>query len=170
MNCSLKTKHKNTRRDTVFSESHTHSEYRMVQIWLPTENARKIESWGPGITRQGRRRRSWRRVGWFPDIPRRTAAKVVLESWCYTRKGGQRSSRRIAAQFQGIPSSVVLGTNSPDDGGNSIYTSNSKGRWYEWGSVIYTRVAWVTASTGSQLFKSLYEVTDFNCLYHVTVH
>ena len=26
------------------------------------------------------------------------------------------------------------------------------------------------ASTGSQLFKSLYEVTDFNCLYHVTVH
>ena len=49
MNCSLKTKHKNTRRDTVFSESHIHSEYRMVQIWLPNEDARKKESWGSGI-------------------------------------------------------------------------------------------------------------------------
>ena len=58
MNCSLKTKHKNTRHDTVFSESHTHTEYRKVQIWLPAEDARKIESWGPGITRQGWRRRS----------------------------------------------------------------------------------------------------------------
>ena len=49
MNCSLKTKHNNTRRNIVFSETHTHSEYRMVQIWLPNEGARKIESWGPGI-------------------------------------------------------------------------------------------------------------------------
>ena len=49
MNCSLKTKHKNTRRDTVFSESHTDSEYRMVQIWFLNEDVRKIESWGPGI-------------------------------------------------------------------------------------------------------------------------
>ena len=49
MNCSLKTKHNNTRRNIVFSETHTHSEYRMVQIWLPNEDARKIESWGPGI-------------------------------------------------------------------------------------------------------------------------
>ena len=181
----------------------------MVRIWFLTEGARKIESWGPGITRLGRRR-SWRRVSWVPEIPRRTAAKVVLESWCYTRKGVQRYSRRIAAQFQGIPSSVALGTNSPeggrggpwglelyqecwnsggpwvlvlyqedwdrsgprggdwipgnssgvalgtnspDDGDDSIYTNSSKGRWYQWGSVIYTRVAWVTASTGSQLFK-----------------
>ena len=82
----------------------------------------------------------------------------------------QQWSTWAATRFQRIPSGVALGTNSPDDGGNSIYTSNSKGRWYEWGSVIYTRVAWVTASTGSQLIKSLYEVTDFNCLYHVTVH
>ena len=49
MNCSLKTKHNNTQRNIVFSETHTHSEYRMVQIWLPNEDARKIESWGPGI-------------------------------------------------------------------------------------------------------------------------
>ena len=199
----------------------------MVQIWFLTEGARKIESWGPGITRQGWRRRSWLRVSWVPEIPRRTAAKVVLESWCYTRKGGQRYSRRIAAQFQGIPSGVALGTNSPegsrggpwglelyqecwnsgdleswcytrktgtdvvhaaatrfqgipsgvalgtnspDNGNDLIYTSSSKGCWYEWGSVTYTRVAWATASTGSQLFRSLYRVIDLNCLYHVTVH
>ena len=49
MNCSLKTKHNNTRRNIVFSETHTHSVYRMVQIWLPNEDARKAESWGPGI-------------------------------------------------------------------------------------------------------------------------
>ena len=105
MNCSLKTKHKNTRHDTVFSETHTHthSEYLMVQIWLPNEDARKIESCGWYYTR----RRS-------PEIQRRTAAKVVLGSWCYTRKSGQRSSRRMAAQFQGIPSGVALGTNSPE--------------------------------------------------------
>ena len=82
----------------------------------------------------------------------------------------QKWSTRAATRFQGIPSGVALGTNSPDDGGNSIYTSSSKGRWNESGSVIYTRVAWVTASTGSQLFKSLYEVIDLNWLYHVTVH
>ena len=49
MNCSLKTKHNNTRRNIVFSETPTHSEYRMVQIWLLNEGTRKIESWGPGI-------------------------------------------------------------------------------------------------------------------------
>ena len=41
---------------------------------------------------------------------------VVLESWCYTRKGVQWYSRRIAAQFQGIPSGVLLDTNSPEGG------------------------------------------------------
>ena len=32
----------------------------MVRIWSSTEGARKIESWGPGMTRQGRRRSGWR--------------------------------------------------------------------------------------------------------------
>ena len=94
---------------------------------------------------------------------------VILESWCYTRKTGKEVVHAAATRFQGIPSGVALGTNSPDDGGNSIYTSSSKGRWYQWGSVIYTRVAWVTAGTGSQLFKRLYGVIDLNCLYHVIV-
>ena len=42
--------------------------------------------------------------------------KVVLESWCYTRKSVQLYSRRIAAQFQGIASGVSLSTNSPGGG------------------------------------------------------
>ena len=67
-----------------------------------------------------------------------------------------------ATRFQGIPSGVALGTNSPDNGYDLTYTSSSKGCWYEWGSVIYTRVAWATASTGSQLFRSLYGVIDLN--------
>ena len=40
--------------------------------------------------------------------------KVVLESWYYTRRVVQRYSRGIAAQFQGIPNGVSLGTNSPE--------------------------------------------------------
>ena len=87
---------------------------------------------------------------------------VVLESWCYTRKTGTEVVHVAATRFQGIPSGVALGTNSPDNGDDLIYTSSSKGRWYEWGSVIYTRVAWATASTGSQLFRSLYGVIDLN--------
>ena len=74
---------------------------------------------------------------------------MILESWCYTRKAGTEVVHAAVTRFQGIPSGVALGTNSPDDGGNSIYTNSSKGRWYPWGSVIYTRVAWVTAGTGS---------------------
>ena len=78
---------------------------------------------------------------------------VVLESWCYTRKTGTEVVHVAATGFQGIPGGVALGTNSPDDDNDSIYTNSSKWRQYQWGSVIYTRVAWVTASTGSQLFK-----------------
>ena len=49
MNCSLKTKNNNDRRNIVFSETHTHSVYQVVQIWLPDEDVRRVESWGPGI-------------------------------------------------------------------------------------------------------------------------
>ena len=34
--------------------------------------------------------------------------EVVLESWYYTRRVGQRYSRSFAAQFQGIPNWVQL--------------------------------------------------------------
>ena len=60
---------------------------------------------------------------------------------------GQRWSKQMAARFQEIPSGVTLGTNSPDGGNDLIYTSNSRRRWCDWESVIYTRVAWVTAIT-----------------------
>ena len=71
------------------------------------------------------------------------AAEVVLEAWCYTRHAGiavvleARCYTRkavtelvhvAATGFQGIPGGVVLGTNSPDDGNDSIYTNSSKGR------------------------------------------
>ena len=70
------TKHKNTRRNTVFlNVRRTHT------LWIPdgtnmvpTEGARKIESWGPGITRLGRRL-SGRRVSRVPEIPRRTSTR-----------------------------------------------------------------------------------------------
>ena len=42
---------------------------------------------------------------------------VVLESWCYTRKGFQRYFRRFAAQFQGsFPTGCCLDTNSLEGG------------------------------------------------------
>ena len=46
----------------------------MVRIWFPTEGARRIESWMPGFTRQGRRQ-SGRRVSRVPGIPRRTSRR-----------------------------------------------------------------------------------------------
>ena len=46
----------------------------MVRIWFPSEDARKIESWGPDFTRQGRRQ-SGRRVSRVPGIPRRTSGR-----------------------------------------------------------------------------------------------
>ena len=53
---------------------------------------------------------------------------VVLESWCYTRKTGTEVVHVAVTGFQGIPGGVALGTNSPDDGDDSIYTNSSKGR------------------------------------------
>ena len=64
----------------------------MVQIWLPNEGARQIESWGPGI---------------IPD-----------KGGDVDPGGESADSQRIPsgwqAQFQGIPSGVALGTNSPE--------------------------------------------------------
>ena len=53
---------------------------------------------------------------------------VVLESWCYTRKAGTEVVPVAATGVQGIPGGVALGTNSPDDGDDSIYINSSKGR------------------------------------------
>ena len=60
---------------------------------------------------------------------------------------GQWWSKRMATQFQEIPSGVTLGTNFPEGGDGLVYTSSSRRRWCDWQSVIYTRVAWATAIT-----------------------
>ena len=94
---------------------------------------------------------------------------VVLESSCYTRKTGTEVVHVAATGFRGIPSGVALDTNSPDNGDNSIYTNSCKGRWYQWDSVIYTRVVRVAASTGSQLFRVHTGSLTLTCLYLVTI-
>ena len=71
----------------------------MVQIWFPTEGARKIESWGPGFTRLGRRQ-SGRRVSRVPGIPRRTSTRwssspgVIPERVSSGIPGGLRHNSR----------------------------------------------------------------------------
>ena len=75
---------------------------------------------------------------------------LYQEDWNSGGPSGWRLDSR------GIPSGVSLGTNSPEDGDDSTYTSNSKRRWCDWGSVIYTKVAWATAITESQLIYCLY--------------
>ena len=77
----------------------------MVRIWSSTEGARKIESWGPGMTRQGRRRSGWRvsRVqGFQGGLPQGGPRVLVLY-----QEGFPAVSRRFVAQFQGIPSGVT---------------------------------------------------------------
>ena len=68
------------------------------------------------------------------------AAKVVLGSWCYTRRGGQRFSRRKAAQFHGIPSGLTLGTNSPEYSGGD-----------PWGLVLYQEDGYSGDPSGRRL-------------------
>ena len=51
---------------------------------------------------------------------------MILEAWSYTRKTGTEVVHVAATGFQGIPSGVALGTNSPDNGDDLIYTSDGK--------------------------------------------
>ena len=78
---------------------------------------------------------------------------------------GQRWSKQMAAQFQGIPSGVTLGTNSPEGGDGLIYTSSSRRRWCDWQSIIYIRVAWATAITQSQSILLFIPGHFLNCVY-----
>ena len=102
---------RNTRTYGVFSlfksVTHTHFGYRLVRIWLLTEVAREIESWGPGFTRQGRRESAGFHGGLREGGPR------VLVLY---QESGTAVFQEFAAQFQGIPNGVLLGTNSPERG------------------------------------------------------
>ena len=87
-----------------------------------------------------RQRRSWR-LGITPDA----GIGVVLEAWCYTRADGPEVVHVAATGFRGIPelcSSVQIPQTMVTV--RSILTA-ARG--------VDTRVAWVTASTGSQVFK-----------------
>ena len=110
-----------------------------------------MESWGPGIITG-----KWGDVdpggesSNVQGIPRRTAAKAILESWCYTRRNG---AAVIPADGYPIPGSSRRRSarhNSQGGGDVLIYTSGSGRRWCDWQSVIYTRVAWETVITKSK--------------------
>ena len=64
---------------------------------------------------------------------------------------GQWWSKRMAVQFQGVPGGVACGT-IPGKAATSWSTPvGSRRRWCDWQSVVYTRVAWETAITKSNL-------------------
>ena len=64
---------------------------------------------------------------------------------------GQRSSKRRAVQFQGIPGGVAHGS-VPGRVATSCSTPvGSKRRWCDLKSFVYTKVAWWTAFTKSNL-------------------
>ena len=64
---------------------------------------------------------------------------------------GQRRSKRRAVQFQGIPGGVARGS-VPGKAATSRSTPmGSRRRWCDLKSFIYTRVAWRTAITKSNL-------------------
>ena len=64
---------------------------------------------------------------------------------------GQRRSKRRAVQFQGVPDGVACGT-IPGKAATSRSTPvGSRRRWRDLQSVVYTRVAWETAFTKSNL-------------------
>ena len=147
--CSLKHKHNTGWYGTVLSDTHT--QYRVVWIYPPDTVARKVESWRPGII-PGK----WDDVdpggesSNVQGIPRRTAAKAILESLCYTRRNGAAVIQADGCPIPGSSRRCSAQHNSPGGGDVLIYTSGSRRQWGDWQSIIYTRVAWETAITKSK--------------------
>ena len=110
-----------------------------------------MESWGPGIIPD-----KWGDVdpggesSKVQGIPRRTAAKAILGSWCYTRRNGAAVIQADGDPIPGNSWRCGARHNSPEGGDVLIYTSISRRQWCDWQSVIYTRVAWETAITKSK--------------------
>ena len=84
------------------------------------------------------------------EIPRRTAAKAILESWCDTRKNGAAVIQADGCPIPGSSRRCSARHNSQEGGDVLIYTSGSRRLRCDWQSVIYTRVAWETAITKSK--------------------
>ena len=87
-----------------------------------------------------RQRRSWR-----PGITPDAGLGVVLGAWCYTRAAGTEVIHVAAAGFQGIPDCVAR-YKFPRMWRRLHYYQRLQGASIPMGSVIYTRVAWATAS------------------------
>ena len=118
-----------------------------------------MESWGPGVI-PGK----WGATSILtesrpdPGNPRGTAAKAILESWCYTRRNGaaltqaESRSRRRSVQLNSWAAATSRST-----------PVGSKRWWCDSQSVVYTRVAWVTANTKSNpaLFVYNRSLPDF---------
>ena len=88
---------------------------------------------------------------------------VVLEAWCYTRTAETEVVHVVATGFQGIPGGVALGTNSPDDGDDSIYTNNSKGLHHLYQGSVGDGKHWITVIQGS------HGVIDLNFVYTLSL-
>ena len=110
-----------------------------------------MESWRPGII-PGK----WGDVdpggesSNVQGIPRRTAAKAILESWRYTRRNGAAVIQAEGCPIPGSSRRRSAWHNSKEGGDVLIYTSGSRRRWCDWQSVVYTRVARETAITRSK--------------------
>ena len=139
-NCSLKHMHNTGEYEKLFSE--TYAQYEFI---FP-----KVESWGPGvIPGKWGRRRSSRRVVQIQGIPRGTAAKAILESWCYTRRNGAALIQAESCSIPGSSRRRNVWLNSRAAATSRSTPVGSKRRWCDSQSVVYTRVAWATANTKS---------------------
>ena len=128
-----------------------------------------MESWGPGII-PGK----WGNVdpggesSNVQGIPRKTAAKAILESWRYTRRNGAAVIQADGYPIPGSSRRCSARHNSQGGGDVLIYTSGSRRWWCDWQSVIYTRVAWEMAITKSK-FSFLFITGHFQILF-IPVH
>ena len=59
-------------------------------------------------------------------IPRRTAAKAILESWCYTRKNGAAVIQEDGCPIPGSSRRCSVLHNSREGGDVLIYTSGQQ--------------------------------------------
>ena len=94
-----------------------------------------------------RQRRSWK-SGITPD----TGVGVGLEAWCYTRAAGTEVIHVAATWFQGIPDCVAR-YKFPQNMTTTASIPTAARGVDTMGSVIYTRVAWVTAATEILVLK-----------------
>ena len=110
-----------------------------------------------------RQRRSWR-----PGITPGAGVGVVLETWCYTRAAGTEVIHVAATGFQGIPDCVAR-YKFPRIWRRLNQYQRLLGASIPMGSVIYTRVAWVTASDWNTGAQSSHGVINLHFVYALSL-